>query len=434
MATLNVVSFSCLKDIRLSVGAVNIIIGAQGSGKSVTTKLIYFFNDLFSMSFQCAERGLDIDDFKKFALKHFSLIFPPVAWGQGRFIVTYAAGSFTVRIMRRLVKGRVTDEATITFSEWFHGYYESAVAQFDDAKSSRSEGSRDSVRFEVDRNFELRRQLERSLLTELGENYFDDQTFIPAGRAFFTSLGKIVAGLDSMGGLDPIAIRFARQFAAMRSGYYSYGPRISKDFSTKRKKVMNSLFGGTVIFDRDDEYIEMADGRRIPPQFLSSGQQELLPMWVVMDLMSHQEEWQREFAKSRREKIPKSLLFIEEPEAHLFPSAQYLLLSFLIGTIRSTSNRRSLIMTTHSPYIMSILNVYLKAGQLGRRKALQSNVEKIVPKECWLEQSEISAYALSGGELRSLMIDGLIDAQYLDSVSDDIARLFSKLLLIEAGI
>ena len=107
-------------------------------------------------------------------------------------------------------------------------------------------------------------------------------------------------------------------------------------------------------------------------------------------------------------------------------------MDFLIESIRSESSNRSLILTTHSPYIMGKLNVFLKAGQLGRRKKKNHDVAEIVPRECWLSESDLSAFALENGNLRNLMDDGLIDGTYLDEVSEEISRQFSLLLKIES--
>jgi predicted ATPase len=132
----------------------------------------------------------------------------------------------------------------------------------------------------------------------------------------------------------------------------------------------------------------------------------------------------------------RELVYIEEPEAHLFPSAQSLLMEFLIGSVTSGQNPRSLIITTHSPYIMGKINVFLKAGHLSRRKKRNQDINQIVPRECWLSDNQLSAFAINDGQLIDIMDreDHLIDGRYLDQISEDISRDFSKLLLIESEI
>jgi predicted ATPase len=48
MPTLTVTDFSCLKEATFNLATINVIIGPQGSGKSVTTKLFYFCTDILN--------------------------------------------------------------------------------------------------------------------------------------------------------------------------------------------------------------------------------------------------------------------------------------------------------------------------------------------------------------------------------------------------
>jgi predicted ATPase len=80
---------------------------------------------------------------------------------------------------------------------------------------------------------------------------------------------------------------------------------------------MQQFFGGSIKFEREQEYVETADGRKLPFSILSSGQQELLPLWMAIEY----------FVSDLTE---RNLVFIEEPEAHLFPSAQALLTRCLV--------------------------------------------------------------------------------------------------------
>jgi hypothetical protein len=198
---------------------------------------------------------------------------------------------------------------------------------------------------------------------------------------------------------------------------------------------MNNLFGGEVQFGTEREYVKASDGRTIPFTSLSSGQQELLPMWSIINYFAESDISFRQVLRSnsRISKETQEIIYIEEPEAHLFPSAQSILMEFLITSARGPNRQRSLILTTHSPYIMGKLNVFLKAGQLGHHPEQAASVSEIVPKDCWLTEETIGAYAISNGELHNLIdADGLIDASYLDEISDNISHQFSSLLAIEA--
>ncbi len=443
MPTLNISDFSCLSDATFKLAPVNVIIGPQGSGKSVTTKLFYFCTDVTNTAIQAAERGDTIELFKRNLARQFNMWFPPGAWGSGRFNINYYAGEFSLRILRRRSGGAPADEVSVTFSDWFVETYQSMSELF--------EGTRANVDLELhpdvpvrdvlDRAYRLRDEMSRTMARHLGSEYLAQQTFIPAGRAFFTSIGRLVAGLEHTGSLDPVTLKFARLFATLRDRNTFRSPSrvkvLGEEFMDRRKRFMAQLFGGEVRKEDDVEFVLAEDGRRIPFSSLSSGQQELLPMWSLIDYFNELDAVRRNSPSSitRQIRVNNDLIYIEEPEAHLFPSAQSLLMEFLIGSVASARNNRSLIITTHSPYIMAKLNVFLKAGQLARRKKRNSEINDIVPRECWLSDGELAAFSIEEGRLNNLLDDdGLIDGTYLDGVSEQIAREFSRLLQVESEI
>lgn len=440
MPELCITDFSCIKEARFEVAPVNVIIGQQGSGKSVTTKLNFFCADILRSSLDAAERGESLDDFKRGLARNFSVWFPSTAWGNKRFHITYYASKFGVRLLRRVKAGRPSDEVAIWFSPWFETFFRSQSRLFSKERQvAESEAQLENPTGTFDALRRVRDTAVKRLQSDLGEEYISSQTFIPAGRAFFTSIGRLMAGFEQSGSLDPITLRFARTFASLRdlrSARYSSSliNRLGEDFVQRRIDFMEKLFGGEVRFERDSECVEARDGRKIPFSSLSSGQQELLPMWTLIDYFSERDAIRRSgnFVSSRR---MKELVYIEEPEAHLFPSAQGLLLEFLIGSVISERKTRNLILTTHSPYIMGQLNVFLKAGQLSRRKKRNQIINEIVPRECWLTSGQLSAFAIEGGRMRNLLDEeGLIDARYLDQVSEVISSQFSRLLQVEAEI
>jgi AAA domain, putative AbiEii toxin, Type IV TA system len=437
MPTLTVNDFSCLKEAVFDLAPVNVIIGPQGSGKSVTTKMLYFFADILANFLQYAERQDPIDDYKRIVAKQFSVWFPPSAWGNRRFNITYTATPFSARILRRTSQGKLSEEVSVTFSEWFSEFYVQTSELFERLRSGNELELADSARINdaFDRAYRVRDIAARKMQSELGNEYISQQTFIPAGRAFFTSIGKLVAGFEQAGNLDPVTLKFAKLFSSLRDRQFRRigSRRVGPEFIEKRLSFMNELFGGEIRYENDLEFVESVDGRKIPFSSLSSGQQELLPMWSIMDYFNELDAM-RMGASPKVTRRSRELVYIEEPEAHLFPSAQSLLMEFLIGSVVS-DRKRSLIITTHSPYIMSKLNVFLKAGQLARRKKRNQDINEIVSRECWLTDAQLSASAIEGGRLRNLIDDeGLIDATYLDDISEQISREFSDLLQIESEI
>lgn len=189
---------------------------------------------------------------------------------------------------------------------------------------------------------------------------------------------------------------------------------------------LSDLLGGRVVVERDKEFVETVDGRRVPFAALSSGQQELIPLLMILDSMG---------GITTRPPLASRMLYIEEPEAHLFPSAQSRLVEFLAGYSRRPVPL-NLLVTTHSPYVLAKINNLLRAGALGKKLGEDSHaaIAKIIPQRSWLAPGSTVAYAVVDRKLRSIMdADGFVDAEYLDSVSGNLAEEFNALLQLEHG-
>ncbi|UAB77435.1 ATP-binding protein [Erythrobacter sp. SCSIO 43205] len=436
MPYLTVSQFSCIEYLEFETSPVTIIVGPQGSGKSVTTKLFYFFVDILSQHYEFAERGDSEELFKKSISKSFVKWFPPSAWGNKRFNITYTAGDFTARILRRRSGGQLSDEVTVSFSDWFSKQFNRSKREFEAAKKLSLDDDSAYDR-SIETTYRVRDELGARIAKKLGEDYVSSQVFIPAGRAFFTSLGRFVAGFEGSGHLDPVTLRFAKLYASLRDRNSIMRLRMRRplpeDVSNRRDEFQERVFGGVLKEENEFEFVEASGGRKIPFTALSSGQQELLPMWSMLEYFS-QLDVLRSSARGDRSRS-RELIYIEEPEAHLFPSAQSLLMEYIISSLTSERSNRSVILTTHSPYIMSKINVFIKAGQLARRKKVNNKINEVVPRECWLESQEVGAYALADGEMLDILDDdGLIDGSYLDQISEDISRQYSSLLMLESQI
>jgi predicted ATP-dependent endonuclease of OLD family len=125
-------------------------------------------------------------------------------------------------------------------------------------------------------------------------------------------------------------------------------------------------------------------------------------------------------------------VYIEEPEAHLFPSAQRNIVELIATVFNSRKEQLQFFITTHSPYVLTALNNLLQAGLLYEESSedIQHQLEKIVSRYKSLDVDDLSAYVLSDGKCNSIVCPdtGLIDARVIDSVSDELAIEFDQLL------
>ena len=149
----------------------------------------------------------------------------------------------------------------------------------------------------------------------------------------------------------------------------------------------------------------------------SSGQQEALPMLQTLAVLSI-------FSRN-------TFTFIEEPEAHLFPTSQaniMKLLSFL------NNKGQNFFITTHSPYILSELNNYLYAHDLIKRELLSlEDFDKILPSTSPIDINNISAYKIENGILTSIIDEefSIIDSDELDKASSHASDIYNQLLEFE---
>jgi len=131
---------------------------------------------------------------------------------------------------------------------------------------------------------------------------------------------------------------------------------------------------------------------------------------------------------------------VEEPEQNLFPTSQWeILKSLLIFNNGSSGNK--LIMTTHSPYVISFLTLAVKAASVlakinkcEKQTQLLQEIEKIVPTKAALNSDELVIYEINRkGEVIKLdSYEGLpSDDNYLNQILEQSNILFSQLLDIE---
>ncbi|HEY0175189.1 MAG TPA: AAA family ATPase [Pedobacter sp.] len=88
---------------------------------------------------------------------------------------------------------------------------------------------------------------------------------------------------------------------------------------------------------------------------------------------------------------------VEEPEQNLFPSSQHQLLNSLIRSKNINENNK-LIITTHSPYIITYLSIAIQAGSLLRKNLpehLLKKLDAVVPIDTTLKTEEINIYQLN---------------------------------------
>lgn len=195
--------------------------------------------------------------------------------------------------------------------------------------------------------------------------------------------------------------------------YYSletiYGQK--RPLSYEQKQSINYLNHETdkMILDLANNYLDV---EIVKKQLRQLGINTKIKSVDAMKRML--EDLQRSF--SDRYVYYYTQLFIEEPEQNLFPSTQQKLVYWLLSLLQANENRsNSLVLTTHSPYILFALNNCMM-GKL---------VEKNIPKDVlesvgehrtsWISPKEVGIYEIEDGKIRCIQDeDGIIEDNYLN--------------------
>ena len=409
MIRLQIHKFGCLEEADLTVSQLTVVIGPQASGKSVVAKLLHFFNEIITRTIDGAQRE-DRKTFLRGVEDRFVEQFPATAWGGRRFTIQFEAGLFAFEIARnRSERFRVT----ITANDHFNLYYDRLSADFTQIKATLTDTEAHRIAA-FDKLWPIREREEDALSREMGADYVRYQIFVPAGRSFFTTLGKTAVALGSSVVTDSITQRFGRFITSMRDDTFAMPEDVLNPVQAAE------ILGGRVVKEGDREFLKSDDGRTIPLSLMSSGQQEFYPLQVALGYASYLSSH-------------GSTIFIEEPEAHLFPSAQSKLIDLLVDTLGGAPLSRKMFITTHSPYCLSKLNNLLRAGALAQQRPdLIDEISNVVERQRWLTTDSLSAYAIDNGVLKPLLDeDGLIDTNYIDSISSELADQFGALIDLE---
>lgn len=156
----------------------------------------------------------------------------------------------------------------------------------------------------------------------------------------------------------------------------------------------------------------------LPLKATSSGLQSAIPMLMIIDYALQTDSFDS--------------FVIEEPEQNLFPKNQFEMLGFVTSQLWHPSHRRQFIITTHSPYLLSSLNVLMLAYKLQHIEEVREEAEKIIVPGYTVNPDDVAVYSLdpeSDEYCKSLISEktGLVSVNELDSVSEIIGDDFDRL-------
>jgi predicted ATP-binding protein involved in virulence len=406
-------NFGGLDEVTIPLNSINIFIGKQASGKSVSAKLIYFFKTLPREIFNGVEQGKTKPEINNFILRKFEEYFPLESWAND-FEIAYFFGNENIKL-----KKEPKTKLLINYSDGLAKLFSASKRII--KKHNEKEIGRERY------NSSLMSYLEYSnyLRKDFGVCASNNQIFVPAGRSFFANLqSTIFSLLAGNKTIDPFLIEFGAFYERMKSV-------VERNLSSETKKeeinhyvnqLISKIINGEYKREKNKDFILHKDKRKVNVSFSSSGQQEILPLFVTLK------------AQTIINYIGGgATVYIEEPEAHLFPSAQKSIIELIAAVYNNSDRSLQFVITTHSPYILSAFNNLLQAGHLREEGKSEKEIEKIVSKFSIIKPKELNAFEMRDGKLINLIDEefGLITATTLDQASEDISKEFDALLNLE---
>ncbi|MDO4988188.1 MAG: AAA family ATPase [Synergistes sp.] len=409
-----------VNDCNIDIKNFTVLTGTQASGKSTLSKSIFFFKSITEILYKLILKNSPADNSLE------------TAW----------------------LKNMLIREIRTTFLDTFGSTWCMAPDMrlkfnYDDARHieitlrDAPEGpnyiwvilSAEIIRFLSE--LEKQRMDDPTELSKVLRNFFGDSeevVYIPAGRSLITllssQLGYIYSTMDDEAkrSLDNCTKNYLERILRIKSFFSeSYTKLIWEKYTAGRitaekKKFLNELaemiqliLKGEYVSVNSEERLNIASDKYVKLNYASSGQQEIV--WILNVLFYYVINDQKAF------------FIVEEPEAHLYPDAQKAVAQFLA---RIANSGNSMLITTHSPYILAEFNNLLYADKM---KGTLDNaaLSGIIRKDEWLDFDKFSAYFLSEGNVNDCCDTEFrsIKNEVIDDASADINFEFDNIVALQ---
>ncbi|MDB5267381.1 MAG: hypothetical protein JWP58_421 [Hymenobacter sp.] len=256
--------------------------------------------------------------------------------------------------------------------------------------------------------FNLEKSLDKAYLKDT-LSISDFTHYVPAERLIISTLALSWPSLiDAKADLPKTLIDFSRMFL-------------------QASKAVGSLkipFLDIAFHEENGQSIIKSEGSILQIHETASGIQSVTPLLVLLEHLSRNTEQAQSF-------------IIEEPELNLFPIAQFELVKTLVEKCARLDGQNDLVLTTHSPYVLTALNLMCYAFRIAQQdEATAKKVAKLIPRHCWIDPEQFAAYYVDRPDtkrkqqVRSIINKktGLIEENELDTASEELSNIFDKLL------
>ncbi len=435
MEKIQIESFQAI-NADIEIKKMVLLIGEQASGKSTIAKLIYFFKSLKDEYIEFISKNLkNLNSIKELQelfwdqiSRNFYRLFGSIQHFPYFKIQYFYSESKIITLDQGLWENSNRKKLKIEFSSTlFNDTIRNMIPLIHKLRKLRQDSAKDDA-FGYGQYREVLEDFYR-YINELFEDNNRYHVFIPAGRNitvnyanffqqnFFGNLSSEIALIQDEEEKTTIPhfvkdtylmMKFMQRVQILTDTFKgsdfeylladgSY-PDYMKSVLDKIEEILKGKYksdgriGEIIVFNNED-YIQLENS--------SSGQQEVIRILQDIFLVL----------------LNKRNVFrvIEEPEAHLFPMAQKYLLEIIAIMLNNMDNQ--MILTTHSPYILSVVNNLIFAS-----------ISKS-DSQYKLDPSETTVYSLTDRQSKSLIDPetGMIDQNALDTISEDLADEFEQM-------
>jgi predicted ATPase len=391
---LEIYHFFSIKEFNWDIKDFNVLTGGMASGKSLCLKLVHFIEQILHRNVYFTSISKDTltkEIFYNNVSKQFESVFHS-SNQQADFQNTKIIYTFTVSERNMTFNLNAHWDEHTQKLEWQSDYID---ARIDTWRTFLGEQNT------PDAAKNARLQIHENIAHDFSNNFPIATMFIPASRA----IASITSSTSDIP--DPFLSAFIRDDKSF-----------VLEFNDVSETDTNKILHVQEIFINQDSKnkekaisFRSADGRKITPLELSSGQQELIFLLLLIKDLPRTTFFYGE----------STSVFIEEPSAHLFPQEQKESIEYFAKIFRELKGKDKknvrFFITTHSPYILNVINNMLKKGSIiNRNKDREEKINAAVPLP-HLFMEELSATFINEDGTTTDMLDHEEEIMFPDKIA-----------------
>ena len=384
-------NFGPIKDVELDLRKINIFIGESGTGKSTVAKLLCFckyFSNVqggYYEGISKQNRNIGIEEFQNNLIK----------WGLFEYVNEESFVSYECENYVFIFENKISYR---TFENLMDNTYNDL-----ETFQLTSKILPKTTKFKTFLN-EYHKLYNEGELT----NDFFNQVRTMMDYPLFIYGERVLQSIFSMGK------DFTSNLSDPLFKFFVDNDKIQRNYKTITEikpleiEYKNVEGRGEIRKKGEEKFINLNNS--------ASGYMSVIPIVLMIKYYS-------EYLKKRKSFI------IEEPELSIFPHTQKKVINFLI---ESSPDIENLLITTHSPYILTSMNNLLSG--FNAAKVDKGATNKILEEKYWVNPDDVSAYMmLKDGTCEDIFDreENLIKADKIDGISEILNLQFEELMEIE---